>query len=61
MGRPRGERRADSHAFVRLTAEERALIERACAAVVKDRPGATATPASFMRATALAEARRVLR
>lgn len=60
MARPKGSRSVDSGVFVRMTAEERALLARAVARQLEGVTGATPSVPKFMLAASLAAAKKVL-
>jgi hypothetical protein len=61
-GRPKGPRQADTSAFVRLTADEKALVERAIEIQIRGVMGASGkvTVSSFLREVGLREAKRIV-
>jgi uncharacterized protein (DUF1778 family) len=60
MARPKGSRSVDSGVFVRMTAEERALLARAVGRQLEGVTGATPSVPKFMLAASLAAAKKVL-
>lgn len=60
-GRPKGDRDADAHCYVRMTSEERQTIERASDAAVANNPMAgKLSVAQWLLRAGLVEARKVL-
>ena len=61
MARPKNpERTVDASAYVRMTRDERATIERAVAKQLEGITGATGSVPKFLLAAALKEAKRIL-